>query len=1136
MSPRGATTEFVHRPFQHPPDDALAPAHAAVAAWATDAIASLPEHTWYKEAELKSCPSGRALLNGNPAQARDYVMAAVAQLRHLDAEADRVRAQGQNEMERVNAHFLPGWGGVWGRRRQTLVVVDSLMRRTLPLSEADLLALLEWCNFAEHLSAYHAPISFVTRALQRHLTDHPMTPALRAAVKTYATRLRDSPDKGAKRLGTTVEQFLTDAGGGDPADAPAAEVAPPPADARPVAAAPAGHPAVLDQLKRALGIPAADAAPPATEPIGPDRFALRADSPLAAEHAILTALFAETAGQAGYNQPELEKLEAGRALVRLDESGRGRALLAAAERALAGQFTKVDYDRPASWQAIYTAEGAAAALAARPFQLDRDGLFDYLLFVAGRHSYGNAAHLHAAVRNLLAQAEAIAGEGPLTDGERYVLHLLRTWLVGGPPLGAPSDEVARLTRLIDDGAAYFLVPGEAWADAVNADLSRLAPARRAAWVALLRHLLTATAARPAGKWLKAADQLVEAVGGAAELSAMLTRWLPLVARGRTIRRVGAGTWDTRSAGDVMHEENATTLRGLLWLAPTLRSPDLARLVTAVAVSAYRKVPGVGPRAVKVGNAAVYALSEMASEEAVGQLAMLKVRVKFGTAQKEIEKAFNTAAAALGLPREQIEELGVPSYGLEEVGLRRETFGEFVAELRVDGRDAQVAWSRAADGKPQKSVPAKVKAEFKEELKEFQQSAKDVEAMLPAQAERIDSMFLLRKSWPLAAWRERYLDHPLVGTIARRLIWMFAPPGGKQTRAAAWLDGKFVGADDKPVEPKEGDTVSLWHPIGRPVADVLAWRAWLERHRVRQPFKQAHREVYVLTDAERRTGTYSNRFAGHILRQHQFHALCAARGWKNKLRLMVDDTYPPASRDLPAFALRAEYWVEGAGEQYGTDTADSGAYLRLTADQVRFYRTGAAENRAHAGGGGYELAAAGPGAGNVNEPLPLEQVDPLALSEVMRDVDLFVGVASVGNDPTWQDGGPEGRYLNYWQGFSFGELSATAQTRRDVLAGLIPRLKIRDRATLSDRFLVVRGDLRTYKIHLGSGNILMEPNDQYLCIVPDRSAARTAGEDGATLFLPFEGDSTLSVILSKAFLLADDRKITDASITRQIKKK
>ena len=65
------------------------------------------------------------------------------------------------------------------------------------------------------------------------------------------------------------------------------------------------------------------------------------------------------------------------------------------------------------------------------------------------------------------------------------------------------------------------------------------------------------------------------------------------------------------------------------------------------------------------------------------------------------------------------------------------------------------------------------------------------------------------------------------------------------------------------------------------------------------------------------------------------------------------------------------------------------------------------------------------------------------------------------------------------------------------------------------------------IHLGSGNILMEPADTYLCIVPARGAATES------IFLPFDDDSRLSLILSKAFLLANDRKIRDQSIIRQI---
>ena len=47
---------------------------------------------------------------------------------------------------------------------------------------------------------------------------------------------------------------------------------------------------------------------------------------------------------------------------------------------------------------------------------------------------------------------------------------------------------------------------------------------------------------------------------------------------------------------------------------------------------------------------------------------------------------------------------------------------------------------------------------------------------------------------------------------------------------------------------------------------------------------------------------------------------------------------------------------------------------MVTDQVRFYRLGTAQNRARAGGGGYESSAAGPGTRGVNEPSPLGSAD------------------------------------------------------------------------------------------------------------------------------------------------------------------
>ncbi len=1088
--------------FTFAPDDPLAGEHAAVLAWVEEVLGALPPHLLHGDVDLKTLPSGRRLLDASPDQARRYVLAATAQASYWDRQ-----------------RRLVGWIPTLGHRKQTAAVIFALMRRVLPFEAADLILLLDWCEGIQPLITQYAPIGAIVRAVERFAASGPIDPDLLRAMKVFAARLRESYDKDVKRYATAVQQLCAGEEG-QPGGEPAATAATQP----PPAPAPAGSPGILQALKRRLGmLPSSREAEP-SQPLEPDGFPLAADSPLRDEHERLSALFESLVGTPSYHSPDLARLPAGRALLALDPLLRARVVLAAAERHVHALLASADYNQSRIWQSRAAAAAIVAPLLKTPLELDRNDLFDLLLYLATRSTYERAA-IGGLTTRLIEQAAGEAARSPLSEGERFVLSLLRTAMIPGPTMGTRTPEVEPLTRLIGDDFRAFLAPGEAWSEAVNAELARLAPERREPWTALLEHALSATSARPSARWIAEARKRVQAVG-ADEVRAALLRWLPLVARGRTVEQLPLYPGDTRGAGDVMNDENATCLRGLLWMTQLLPDRDeLARAITAVALSAYRKVPGIGPRAVKVGNAAVYALSEMGTTLAVGQLAMLKVRVKFGTAQKEIEKAFTASAEALGLPRDQIEEMGVPSYGLEEVGLRRESFGEHRAELVVTGSDAEIRWFDAKD-RPLKSVPAKVKAEHKEELKDIQQALKDIQAMLPAQRDRIDAMFLLQKTWPIAEWRERYLDHPLVGTIARRLIWCV------DGTPALFVDGRATDVSGESIEHGQTAEITPWHPVGRPVEEVIAWRSRLEELGITQPFKQAHREVYLLTDAERNTRTYSNRFAAHILRQHQFNALCAARGWKNKLRLMVDDTYPPATRELPGWGLRAEFWVDGIGNDYGTDTNEAGVFLRLATDQVRFYRTEAARNIAQVGGGNYESLATGPGEGNINEPIPLDEVPALVFSEVMRDVDLFVGVASVGNDPAWQDGGPEGRYRAYWQDYSFGELSGTATTRKQVLERLVPRLKIADRCRLSDRFLIVRGQLRTYKIHLGSGNILMEPNDEYLCIVPD-ARARAGGQ--GELFLPFEGDNTLSIILSKAFLLAADDRIKDPSITSQIQR-
>jgi hypothetical protein len=811
---------------------------------------------------------------------------------------------------------------------------------------------------------------------------------------------------------------------------------------------------------------------------------------------------------------------------RLKESAVGRKLLALGEEeqrdfvlAVAGWLDQMNISHPHD-QSTWIVRAAMLALLRHRLPFDHDGVASMLTWsarVSNRYWRG--------APQMIKMLEDHLREHELTPALRERIGQLVTSLEAEHSTADTRKAIARLRELGGSANTQLpLVAGEAWSDAAISDVEGMDEVQRLAWTELLNVCTKAGGSQPSAKWLKSAEPTLEKLGYDQFKRAVL-RWFPLVDKPRT-QRVESWPQYRLDPNNMPEGVNADVLRSLVWLCAREEDREVARALTALAVSAYRKVPGVGPRCVRVGNACVWSLGEMPGTAGVEQLALLKIKVKFGTAQRGIEAALARAAKRAGLPQDEIEEMSVPVYGMQEVGTRREQLGDFAAELVVTGTNsAELRWT-GPNGKRQSSVPQAVKERHAEELKELSGAVKDIRKMLPAQRDRIENLYLEQKSWPLPLWRERYLDHPLVGTIARRLIWKFTDGGNVST--GIWHGGRIVGSDGSALSPEETTLVELWHPIDEPAEKVLAWRDFLAEREVRQPFKQAHREIYVLTDAERATRVYSNRFAAHVIRQHQFNALCAARGWKNKLRLMVDDSCPPATRPVPKWNLRAEFWVESVGENYGTDTTDSGTYLYLTTDQVRFYPIDAPQHLAHVAGGGYYLD---PHRLGVVEPLALEQVPPLVFSEIMRDVDMFVGVASVANDPNWADGGPEGRYQNYWASYSFGDLSETAKTRRGVLERLVPRLKIAGRCHLADRVLVVRGDVRTYKIHLGSGNILMEPNDQYLCIVPARGAAAEAFT--GKVFLPFEGDNTLAIILSKAFLLAEDTKITDPTIVRQI---
>jgi hypothetical protein len=442
-------------------------------------------------------------------------------------------------------------------------------------------------------------------------------------------------------------------------------------------------------------------------------------------------------------------------------------------------------------------------------------------------------------------------------------------------------------------------------------------------------------------------------------------------------------------------------------------------------------------------------------------------------------------------------LRLPDLGFGPDGVRTASVDGYQAMVTL-GDDVELSWRRP-DGGTLATVPAAVRRDHADELKALRDLVKRARGHRTTLARALENGYTLESSHPYARWRDELASNGVAWSVARRLIWEVHAADGWQA-AIPGNAGDFHDVTGAAFEvPGPDAQIRLWHPLRAPVDEIPGWRDRLTDLRLRQPFKQAFREIYLLTPAETQTGTYSNRFAAHIVRYRQLYAVVKGRGW-------TTDFLGP----WDAAATTEAYGVYAGGSWRAVFRHD---YLEPEPDGLEC-----------AGTDRVWFERLRDGAWRTE---PLAEVPAMVFSEAMRDVDLFIAVSSIAGDPSWADRGDD-HHLDYWRRASVGELSASAHVRRAALERLIPRTRIADRCTLTDRHLVVRGDLHTYKIHLGSANILMEPDDRYLCIVP------SPHKGPAQVFLPFEEDR-LTLILSKAFMLADDATITDPSILAQLRR-
>lgn len=138
---------------------------------------------------------------------------------------------------------------------------------------------------------------------------------------------------------------------------------------------------------------------------------------------------------------------------------------------------------------------------------------------------------------------------------------------------------------------------------------------------------------------------------------------------------------------------------------------------------------------------------------------------------------------------------------------------------------------------------------------------------------------------------------------------------------------------------------------------------------------------------------------------------------------------------------------------------------------------------------------------------IRDIDPVTFSETMRDVDLAVSTAYVGGvDPVT----------------SF----STMELRKTIVEYTCQLMKLTN-VTVQEHFADIKGGLNNYSVHLGSG-VVHQSGGGAIHIVAVHSGKR------GKVYLPFlDEDPKTAEILSKVILLAEDKKIKDPEILRQI---
>jgi Domain of unknown function (DUF4132) len=260
----------------------------------------------------------------------------------------------------------------------------------------------------------------------------------------------------------------------------------------------------------------------------------------------------------------------------------------------------------------------------------------------------------------------------------------------------------------------------------------------------------------------------------------------------------------------------------------------------------REMPGLGLS--KRAAIGLECLRTIGSDLALMQINQIAQKGKSKSLKTKAEECMDAIGQARNLTREQLNDRIIPDCGFSAQGLREFDYGDrqfqvtLSAELQLTVRDPS---GKLLSRLPQPKATDDA-AKTTQAIADWKLLKQQVAAVLKEQTQRLEQAMVNQRTWSIADFETIVLPHPLLGQIARRLIWIDA--AGSQTFRVT-EDGTYADAQDNTVTLMGINTVGIAHPAQLTAADRAQWGELLSDYGMIPPFRQLTRTLFELEPSE-----------------------------------------------------------------------------------------------------------------------------------------------------------------------------------------------------------------------------------------------------------------------------------------------